>query len=164
MYRINEEDVYRSPIILNYSEPIIHELISRTEEYVIQGIIKCGLDIDKQELIKALKYDRAQYEKGYDHGHAQGNDDQKDGMNEEEYKNSILIHEIKSIMRQLLLIADGNGSARPIKNTSRHECYKALYKIQELLGTNKYFGEPEETYFNKEEFDKLWQEEQEKST
>ena len=35
---------------------------------IFQAIQKCDIVVDKQELIKALQYDRGQYEKGYNDG------------------------------------------------------------------------------------------------
>lgn len=32
---------------------------------VLSAVMKVGIDVDKEELIKALAYDRRQYEKGY---------------------------------------------------------------------------------------------------
>ncbi len=39
---------------------------------------------------------------------------------------------IKNITKDILIKHDVNGY-RPIKNTSKEDCYKALYEIQELL-------------------------------
>lgn len=60
--------MYESPIVLNYADPIIEKIKTETEDYIFKGIVKCGLSIDKEELIKALQYDRDQYEKGYADG------------------------------------------------------------------------------------------------
>lgn len=43
---------------------------------------------------------------------------------------------IKDIMRGVLLVPK-DGGYRPAKNTSKEDCYMALGKIQELLGTNR---------------------------
>lgn len=40
----------------------------QTEQWVIEIIRKMGIDITKEGLIKALQYDRNQYEKGYQDG------------------------------------------------------------------------------------------------
>jgi hypothetical protein len=43
-------------------------------------------------------------------------------------------------MRRLLLIRKSGLDPVPVKGTTRHECYRALYEIQELLETRRYFG------------------------
>jgi hypothetical protein len=51
-----------------YKAPI--ELISSPPKFDIDGeiykaVVQCGISIDKDELIRALQYDRGQYNKGY---------------------------------------------------------------------------------------------------
>lgn len=53
---------YRSPIEIYTHEPIFKEM----EDGVIQAAISCGVQIDKDELIRALAYDREQYRAGYE--------------------------------------------------------------------------------------------------
>ena len=49
-----------------------------------------------------------------------------------------LLNEIKTIMGSVLLSANGkDGNFRPIKWTTRQQCYNVLGKIQTLLETNK---------------------------
>ena len=52
--------MYESPIKL-FSTNCDIEL----ENGVYKAVTKIAIDVDKDELIKALKYDRGQYEKGY---------------------------------------------------------------------------------------------------
>lgn len=52
--------MYESPITLIYEE-----LQSKIEEEIYRLIEQIGIEVDKDELIKALRYDRGQYEKGY---------------------------------------------------------------------------------------------------
>ena len=52
---------YRSPIEIYTHEPIFKEM----EDGVMHAVINLGVQIDKDELIRALAYDREQYEKGY---------------------------------------------------------------------------------------------------
>ena len=48
------------------------------------------------------------------------------------------LKEIERIMRSVLLTDNGkNGNFRPIKGTTKDDCYNALGAIQTLLGTNK---------------------------
>lgn len=58
--------MWESPInIMEIQEPIIEQLNNEREEMVLHQIWKIGVDVNKEELIKALQYDRNQYEKGY---------------------------------------------------------------------------------------------------
>ena len=57
-------------------EPPIHKLLTeietnlrqQEENAVLQAVVSVGVNVDKEELIKALQYDRGQYEKGYEDG------------------------------------------------------------------------------------------------
>lgn len=53
--------MYESPIILSY----FNEIKKQHDENIYQAVLKCGVSVDKDELIKALQYDRNQYDKGY---------------------------------------------------------------------------------------------------
>lgn len=67
--------MWESPInIMEIQEPIIEQLNNEREEMVLKQIWKIGVDVNKEELIKALQYDRGQYEKGYKDGYANGID------------------------------------------------------------------------------------------
>lgn len=52
--------MYESPINIIYSN-----IRTAFENEVFSSVQKAGINVDKQELIKALAYDRQQYEKGY---------------------------------------------------------------------------------------------------
>lgn len=58
--------VYESPISVFKSAHT--EFIIDIENNVYKAIEQIGIDVDKDELIKALAYDRQQYEKGYRDG------------------------------------------------------------------------------------------------
>ena len=73
--------MYESPIKITYSEPEAIELASiaerigqgiaaQQEEYIYGAIAKMGVIVDKDELVKAIQYDRDQYKKGYADGRA----------------------------------------------------------------------------------------------
>lgn len=47
---------------------------------------------------------------------------------------------ISKIMRRLLLVSYDPVGPIPRKGTTRHECYRALYEIQNLLHTNMFFA------------------------
>lgn len=52
--------MYESPIIL-----IEQQIASSLDNDIFKMIVNIGVDVDKGELIRALQYDRNQYEKGY---------------------------------------------------------------------------------------------------
>lgn len=51
---------YESPISLSY-EDIMKDIVERQEGYIVECIHKVGVDVNKEELVKALSYDRDQY-------------------------------------------------------------------------------------------------------
>lgn len=51
---------YQSPI-----EIIQTQLQNQIEEEIYKAVVNVGVSVDKEELIKALRYDRNQYQKGY---------------------------------------------------------------------------------------------------
>lgn len=57
--------MYISPI-----ELILSDIQMKTEEHIVKAVQRVGVNVDKEELVKALKYDREQYEKGYADGKA----------------------------------------------------------------------------------------------
>lgn len=59
--------MYNSPIEKIYSE-LQTQMVQEDENMVMKAIRKVGVNVDKGELIKALQYDRNQYEKGYEDG------------------------------------------------------------------------------------------------
>ena len=59
--------MYNSPIEKIYSE-LQTQMVQEDENMVMKAIRKVGVNVDKSELIKALQYDRNQYEKGYEDG------------------------------------------------------------------------------------------------
>ena len=59
--------MYESPITI--TERIVDEIRKQQEDdimsNILTAIVEYGIDINKNELIKALQYDREQYNKGY---------------------------------------------------------------------------------------------------
>ena len=55
--------MYRSPLEIIYKD-VQHTL----EEEILYAIQQVDIKVNKEELIKALEYDRKQYEKGYEDG------------------------------------------------------------------------------------------------
>lgn len=58
---------YQSPITM-YTERIIKDIVEKQDGYLVEEARKVGFDINKEELAKALKYDRDQYMRGYTDG------------------------------------------------------------------------------------------------
>ena len=58
---------YESPIhmfVTNFN----NQVALMQETNVLKAVVGCGVTVDKEELIRALQYDRGQYEKGYEAG------------------------------------------------------------------------------------------------
>lgn len=56
--------MYESPIILDTFDDV-KEINKKTNELIMKAVLEVVPSIDKEELIKALAYDREQYTKGY---------------------------------------------------------------------------------------------------
>ena len=56
--------MYKSPIDV-FVTNVQTQLLEQQEKQIYQAVQKCGINVDKTELIKALNYDRNQYQKGY---------------------------------------------------------------------------------------------------
>ena len=61
--------MYKSPIEI-FTAQLYHQIVKQKEDDVYKAVVSYGIDVDKEELIRALQYDRDQYEKGYDDGKA----------------------------------------------------------------------------------------------
>ena len=59
--------MYKSPIEKIYRE-IQARMAQEDENMIMTAIREVGVNVDKEELIKALQYDRNQYTKGYEDG------------------------------------------------------------------------------------------------
>lgn len=57
--------MYESPIKLDFTEPVIEKLKDEADQYIVRACQKMNVDVDREELIRALQYDRDQYLKGY---------------------------------------------------------------------------------------------------
>lgn len=65
--------MYKSPIevatILNTQvEQAVQSIHKEVENEIYTAIFNVGVNVDKDELIKAMQYDRGQYQKGYADG------------------------------------------------------------------------------------------------
>ena len=59
--------MYQSPIELLFTD-IRHQIIEQQEEQIYQAVIHFVPNVNRDELLRALKYDRGQYDKGYADG------------------------------------------------------------------------------------------------
>ena len=60
--------MYKSPIDMFSVTEYLHNIEEQIESTVYEAVTKVGINVDKEELIRALQYDRDQYEKGYADG------------------------------------------------------------------------------------------------
>ena len=56
--------MYESPIKVVFSD-LVSDSVKKTDEYIVACVQQVGVYIDKDELTKALRFDREQYEKGW---------------------------------------------------------------------------------------------------
>lgn len=56
--------MYKSPIEI-FTTDIQTQIMKQQEEEIYKAIVNVGINVDKDELIRALQYDRGQYTKGY---------------------------------------------------------------------------------------------------
>ena len=68
--------MYESPINI-----IISKLCTNLESDCVKSVQRYGFDVDKEELAKALNYDRKQYEKGHTDGYNKAIDDFAEKLN-----------------------------------------------------------------------------------
>lgn len=68
------EQGYKPPIEIMYGkmdsviESICNQMEKKIDGDIYKAIMKVGINVDRDELLKALQYDRNQYEKGYADG------------------------------------------------------------------------------------------------
>lgn len=62
---------YESPIEITHKLTKM-ELEKRIEGDILRAVYSYGIDVNKEELIRALQYDRGQYYKGYEDGYRDG--------------------------------------------------------------------------------------------
>ena len=64
------EQMYKSPIDILVSD-IQHQIAEQQDEEIYKAVVSVGINVDKEELIRALAYDRHQYMKGHMDGVAE---------------------------------------------------------------------------------------------
>lgn len=63
--------MYKSPIQL-VTDNINYAMRAKIDDTIYQAVLRCDVAVDKDELVKALTYDREQYDKGYSDGYMKG--------------------------------------------------------------------------------------------
>ena len=61
--------MYKAPIEILSAKMAEYKL--NTETMVMEAVFETGINVDRDELIRALRYDREQYDKGYADGKAE---------------------------------------------------------------------------------------------
>lgn len=61
----NGREAYKSPIETIWSD-IEHDYVERFDQMVLNAVQSVGIRVNKEELVKALAYDRDQYRKGWE--------------------------------------------------------------------------------------------------
>ena len=61
--------MYESPIELLFTD-IHHQIVEQQDEQIYKAVLHFVPNVNREELLRALKYDRNQYDKGYADGKA----------------------------------------------------------------------------------------------
>lgn len=61
----NGKEAYKSPIETIWSD-IEYDYVEQIEQMVLTAVQNVGIRVNKEELVKALAYDREQYRKGWE--------------------------------------------------------------------------------------------------
>ena len=78
--------MYKPPIEIVMKE-VFQKMNEDFENSVLKAVQKVGINVDKEELLKALIYDRGQYDKGYE-----------DAMNEVKHPQPLKFEDLKEGM------------------------------------------------------------------
>lgn len=60
-------NMYKSPITIT-SKTEVQKIVNEYDDEIYKAVVSCNVKVDREELLKALRYDRSQYEKGYADG------------------------------------------------------------------------------------------------
>lgn len=63
--------MYKSPIEIITTDTVM-KIVKEQEKQVFRAIQNVGINVDRDELIKALNYDRNQYQEGHKDGYTSG--------------------------------------------------------------------------------------------
>jgi hypothetical protein len=106
--------MYESPINFVFGD-IQTQVVKQQENEMYMAVQKCGVDVDKEELMKALQYDREQYKRGYEDAVRQVKEDiikelmtqrewylnlYAEFMDGEDYRSSLLLEKVIDIVKE----------------------------------------------------------------
>lgn len=106
--------MYESPINFIFGD-IQMQVVKQQENEAYMAVQKCGVDVNKEELMRALQYDREQYEKGYEDAVRQVKEDiikelmmqrewylnlYAEFMDGEGYRSSLLLEKVIDIVKE----------------------------------------------------------------
>lgn len=106
--------MYESPINFIFGD-IQMQVVKQQENEAYMAVQKCGVDVNKEELMRALQYDREQYEKGYEDAVRQVKEDiikelmiqrewylnlYAEFLDGEDYRSSLLLEKVIDIVKE----------------------------------------------------------------
>lgn len=62
---------YESPITM-ITKRLAEDIAKKTDDTILQAVVNAEVIVNKEELVKALEFDRGQYTKGYHQGYKVG--------------------------------------------------------------------------------------------
>lgn len=66
--------MYKSPIDIFVAD-VQKQFVQRHDDQIYQVVMNLGINVDKAELIRALQYDREQYDRGFADGYQNAKDE-----------------------------------------------------------------------------------------
>ena len=66
---------YESPISMKFTEGVMEQIRDSEDKLILRSCWNAGVRVDREELLRALRYDREQYETGYRDGYEAGKTD-----------------------------------------------------------------------------------------
>lgn len=93
--------MYQSPVEIMINN-VIKKQNEALENEVYSSILGVGINVDKEELIKALRYDRKQYARGYRDGMQEFAERLKEKIGDLHFQNyGLAILEINSLVNEM---------------------------------------------------------------
>ncbi len=81
-----EQFEYPGNIMNDWESPITilqRQIQNQQENAILSAVLECGITVDKDELIKAINYDRNQYRKGFEDGYRRALQDTEESESKE---------------------------------------------------------------------------------
>ena len=61
--------MYESPIEITQTSEFVRQVNDNLDNEIYKAVLKVGVNVSKEELLSALRFDRSQYGKGYEDGY-----------------------------------------------------------------------------------------------